>query len=263
MLRNTFSKTLFDKRWTVFWWFIAAFVTTFLIMQLFPLVRDLMTELSADEASSSFMEQFAGDSAVWQTVDGYMGAEIFGQMSILVVIFAIIFGVSTLASEEKSGVLLTQLARPIHRPSLLLQKYLALLIATLLVTVGFASGALVGTIALGETIPLAQLIHPTIAMFLLSASFGSIGLALGAIGLNGGGIITGFYAVVGYFLGLARGTVDIIDHIAKISPFYFYQSPLIMADGLTTTVAIGLLAFTLAPIIIAIPIFARRDLKTR
>ena len=263
MLRNVFLKTLFEKRWTILLWFVAIVVTNFGISMIFPPIRDTMGTMMGQIPDS--MKGWFGDAAIWQTFTGFAGQEIFGQMSTVVMIMAIVFGAAFLAGDENNGTILTTLSKPVSRLSYYLQKYLALVVFILVVMGGFLIGAMLGGLALGEDIQIGTFMAVNLMTTLHVLALGTITFAIGAITGNKSlaGLTVGFYAFLAYFISSLSTATDIVDRISYAALYRYANAPDVIANGLDGG---NILIFTLAiiiPLIIATPIFNRRDLKTR
>jgi len=264
MLKTVFGKTLFEKRWLILIWALAMFVTNLMLVQIFPPMKEAFSGIIND-LPESLQVWFGDGGQIWATVKGFVSLEMLGQMALVVVVFGIIFSSSILASEEKSGLLLTQLARPISRISFFIQKYSAFVVATIVVMVGFVLGTSFGTLILGEVIMPGELLNGAIGVALLVLGLGSLTFAIGAIFANGAlaGALVGFYAVVGYFIVSLRGTADILTILSQLTPFYYYNEPNLMYNDFDIKHVLVLLGVIIVPLVIALPIFVGRDLRTR
>jgi ABC-2 type transport system permease protein len=263
MLRTVFGKTLFEKRWTMLIWFGATFATVFGIALIFPPIRDSMGVMMGQVPES--MKNWFGDAATWQTYNGFSSQEIFGQMAILPIIMTIVFGTAFLAGEESSRTLLTTLSRPIRRVSYFLQKYLALVVMLLVVMTAFFGGAILGGVVLGQPIAYDHFLESTLAVSLLALALGTLSFAIGAAtGRKSlAGLVVGFYAFVAYFISSLSTATDIVDKISYASLFRYARGSEIFASGLDGTNVLILALAIVIPLLIALPIFMRRDLNTR
>jgi ABC-2 type transport system permease protein len=263
MLRTIFGKTVFEKRWTILWWCVAALGSVAMVSLLFPAIRDTMGEMMG--AVPAGMENWFGSAEIWQTFAGFAGQEIFGQMAILMIIMAIMFGANFLAGEEGSGTLLTVLAKPVRRGRVFWQKYLGFVAVLVLAAVAFYVGAVLGGWILGEAVPYLEFLQSTLMVFLLSLTLGTLAFSLGAITGRSGvaGLIVGFYAFVAYFLSSLSTITEIVDKISYASLFRYVDAPGVLASDLNAGniwIFVAVIAVSLAA---ALPIFGRRDLRTR
>jgi hypothetical protein len=264
MFRNTYLKTLFEKRWVILWWFIAILITNILILQIFPPMREAFANMKANLPPS--LEVWLGaDGGIWSSIRGFINLEIMGQMATVMIVFGILFSLSILPAEESSGFLLTQMSRPIRRGSLFIQKGLALVTAVVIVTIGFWLGTWLGTILLGDVVSLVDLSLPSVAVLLITLTMASLTYALAAfIGSKTmAGVIIGIYAMLGYFITSLRGTGEVLTTVSRLTPFYYYNNPSVIDNGFELGNILILLGFIIIPIVIALPRFVTRDLKTR
>jgi ABC-2 type transport system permease protein len=263
MLKSIFGKTLFEKRWTILIWFVAVLVANFGISLIFPAIRDTMGSMLGQVPES--MKNWFGEASTWQTFSGFAGQEIFGQMTTILMVVAIIFGSAFLAGEESSRTLLTLLSRPISRLSVYVQKYLALMVFVAIVIVGFWTGAVLGGLALSQPVPIDKFAACSFVTFLHSLALASIAFTIGAVtGKKGfSGMVVGFYAFIAYFITSLSTATDIVDKLSYAALYRYASGPTTMADGINWTNVLILLLASLIPVIIAAPIFAKRDLQTR
>jgi ABC-2 type transport system permease protein len=211
------------------------------------------------------MKVWFGDAQTWQSYAGFSAQEIFLQMTILPIIMAIVFGVAFLAGDEENRIMLTTLARPIKRESYYLQKYLALVIFIVLVMTGFGISAVLGGVMLGEKVDVMGFVNCTAMTTLLVLTLGTWAFAIGAITgrKNFGGIIVGFYAFVAYFIMSLSESAKIIEQLNYGSLFRYLDASTVMANGLEIRHVVVFLFAIAVPLIVALPIFIRRDLSTR
>src|SRR5690606_26563376 len=105
---------------------------------------------------------------------GFAGQELFGQMSIILVVMAILFGGGFLAGYEGNGALLTLLSRPVNRKMVFWQKYAAFFITVSVVAIVYLVGILIGGLILGETLEFKELMGAMLMVYLLALSLGSV-----------------------------------------------------------------------------------------
>lgn len=261
MLSNIFLKTLFEKRWTIGLWFAATLVSIFGISMIFPPIRDTMGSMMGSVPES--MKNWFGSADTWKTFEGFAGQEIFTQMAVLMVIMAIVFGSAFLAGDEGNRTLFTLLARPVHRWGAYLQKYGALLVMITVVASAYFIGGVLGGWVLGEPVAYGAFLRATLMIWLLGVSLGTLAYGLGAItGRRSlAGLIVGFYAFIAYFISSLSTATDIVDKLSYGSLFRYVAAPQTMASGLDWGNIIVLVSTALIALVLALPIFIRRDLK--
>lgn len=262
MLKNITTKVLYEKRRGILLWVIIIFVTNIAIAMLFPAIRDTMGTMIGSVPAG--MEKWFGEASTWQTYTGYAGQELFGEMAIILIIVAILFGTSFLAGYENNGTLITLLSRQISRRQVYWQKYLALVVVLVVVAIAFFCGAIFGGLLLGETVEIGILSKCMLMVFLLSLSLGSVAYALGGITGKSGvaGIIVGVYAFVAYIIASLSTAADVVDKLSYGSLFKYASAPDVIANGLNIIDIIILISVTVISILVAKTVFEKRDLAT-
>ncbi len=263
MRKNIFLKVLFEKRRSIFLWMTAVLVSNVALALLFPAIRDTMAAAISSVPPS--MESWFGDAQTWQTYTGYAGQQLFGQMTIILVIMAILFGANFLAGYEGSGTLLTLLSRPVSRRKVYWQKYVAFVVALAEVSFAFYAGAVIGGWVLGENVEYVVFAECMLMAFLLCLALGSVAYAVGAITGRSGiaGTIVGFYALVAYLVASLSTATEVVDKLSYGSLFRYSAAPDVIASGLDPGHIVILLLVAIVPVSLAWLVFERRDLRTR
>jgi ABC-2 type transport system permease protein len=263
MLGSVFGKTIFEKRWAILIWFGATLVSIFAIMLLFPAIRDTFGSMTATMPAG--MENWFGEAAAWQSVDGYAALEVFGQMSLLIIVMAIVFGVALLAGDEGRGTLQTLLTRPVRRGSVFVQKFAVLALMLLVAIVGYYLGALIGCWVLGEAPSLAAFAECALMVYLLALSLGALAFSVGA--LSGSrvlaGLIVGAYAFLAYFINSLENMSPLLSDLARGSLFHYANAPVVMANGLEIFDIVIFGAVTATSLLVGWLVFRRRDIALR
>lgn len=258
-----FRNTLLQRRWSIIIWFTAVLASTFLIMLLFPSLRDSLGASLQDVPDS--MKDLLGSAEDYQTITGFVDLQIIAQMVFLTIIMGVITGTSLIAGEESSGTLQTLLAQPIRRAHAYAEKLLALCVMTLLVCSGLFFGVLLGVVALGETINVPKMFLATIMVWLLTLFFATLSFGIGAAtGKRSlAGIIPGFFAFVTYMLTALAATAPALEKLNTISPFYYFNTPSVLRHGIdfgnSTILIVGMVCF----VIVGIVKFCIRDINSR
>ena len=263
MLKTILTKMLFEKRWTLALWFVASTATIVGISMIFPPIRDTMGQMLGSVPES--MKNWFGSAETWQTFAGFAGQEIYTQMSMLIVVMAIVFGAAFAAGDEHDGTLLMVLARPVRRSSVFVQKYAALFVMVTVVASTYFFGAVLGGWILSEPVPYAVFLQASVMVWLLGLSLATVTYAIGAAtGRKGlAGLVVGFYAFVAYFIASLSTATDIVDKLSYGSLFRYVAAPEVIANGLNSGHVAVFVVVIIVSLVVALPIFARRDLKTR
>jgi len=221
-------KTLRDLRWQVFWYGIGLGLMSALVVYIFPSYSSQFADFEVPEA----MRPFIGD-ADFATGKGFLSAEIFSWVPLIMVVFAIMGGTSALAGEEASGTLDLALAQPMTRTRLLLEKLAGLLVAAALIFLLIYAGWLISVPFVDIDVSLGELAVATANMLPLIAFFQAFSLWAG-VTLPSRGLATGAavgLAVVSYFVFYLGGIVDAVEPLQWATVFYHYHGTEILTDG--------------------------------
>ena len=81
MLRSITLKTVFEKRWSMLAWFVGLFLTTVVIMLLFPTLRDTLGK-ALNEVPES-MKGILGNAQTYQRVNGFIDIQVLNRKSVV------------------------------------------------------------------------------------------------------------------------------------------------------------------------------------
>lgn len=254
-------KTFLERRTSLIVWFVAVAVSTFLVMLLFPSLRDSLGTSLQDVPDS--MKEMLGSAEDYQTITGFVDLQVIAQMVFLTIIMGVIAGTSLIAGEERNGTLQTLLAQPVSRGRIYAEKFVALGAMTLTACSGLFVGTALGVVALGESINFGQLLMAVGMTWLLTLFFATMAYGIGgASGSRGlAGILTGFYAFAGYMLTALAGVAPALEKLNYASPFYYFNTPSVLQHGLdfgnVAVLGAGVAAFFLLGLLR----FQRRDIS--
>jgi ABC-2 type transport system permease protein len=126
-------------------------------------------------------------------------------------------------------------------------------------------GAVLGGWILSEPVPYAVFLQASVMVWLLGLSLATVTYAIGAAtGRKGlAGLVVGFYAFVAYFIASLSTATDIVDKLSYGSLFRYVAAPEVIANGLNSGHVAVFVVVIIVSLVVALPIFARRDLKTR
>lgn len=263
MLENIFGKTLFEKRWTILIWFGITLISAFALGFLFPPLKETMGTIMGNVPAS--MQGWFGDTSTWTVFQNYAAQEIFGEFAMLPAAMSIVFAVMIFASEENSGRVLAVLARPVRRSSYYLQKWFALAAITFVGTLALFLGIIAAGAIMGEAMPFVGFLECALMSFLHALALGTITLAISAAFAkkNIAGVVVGFYAFLSYFIVSMATAADIVKKISDFALYNYIDAHGVIASGLSGQNILILGLAIVIPLVIALPIFCRRDLRTR
>jgi ABC-2 type transport system permease protein len=264
MLHGIGLKSLYDQRRGLLAWAVALVLLVGLYAAVYPSV-------SASTSYSDIIDQMpealrglftAGGIGDVSSGPGYVYVELLSLMGpLLFLVYAVSTGAGALAGEEERHTLDLLLALPVTRTRVVVEKFLAML-GGLLLMGGVTWAALVGLgaavdmhLSTGNTA--AAVVH----LVLLAAEFGALAVLAGA--LSGRVVVAravpSLVAAVGYVLNGLGTTVDWLEPVRKISPFYQYLGHDPIRTGLSAT-AVGITSLsTLVLVVLAVLAFRRRD----
>lgn len=267
MLRTVLGKTLREQRRALIWWAIGLFLAGATYAPFYPSIKENAETLTKYmESMPEFLkEAFLGASGDFVSPEGYLNTELFNFFApILLLLFAVGAGARALAGEEERQTLDVLLSTPTSRRRVVIDKYLAMLLATAgLAVVLWASIPLTGP-PFDLTPSLWDLAAASFMCFLLAMAFGSIALAIGcatgrrslAIGISAG------IAAGTWLLDLLVPAIDSIAWLQKLSPFHYYTDPEPMMNGLGVGGSLVMAGIAAVGFVVALVAFERRDLAT-
>lgn len=260
MLRNVWSKTLWDYRSAILGWGIGLGLYLFIDFNFFVSLSPAARQQEIQLARSS---PFLGDPVAINTAAGFATWNGVGLMPVLLGIWVLLAGANLLRRSEKDGSMDLLLAA-VARQRMFLARLAALISALFLIALFLMLGAILGETAshtpvdvvrallMGLNVCLTALLFGVIALF-LAQFFKSPGVAAG---------ITGALMVFCYALdGLGRSQKNGAA-LQRFSPFYYFDQnkPLITTYSSHTGAAALLLGICLVLFLVSFLLFIRRDI---
>ncbi|HEY5476423.1 MAG TPA: ABC transporter permease subunit [Tepidiformaceae bacterium] len=243
---------------------ISVAVTSALIGVLDLLIYPSYSKQLQDFQMPDAFKALIGEATSIASPPGFITAEYFSWIPLLVIVVAIIAGTAAIAGEEAAGTLEFLLAQPVSRKRLLLQKAGALsLLITLVILVPYplmVAMMLLTDFDLGWTSLLATTVNiiPISLLFLCLALWCSAALPTrSAAALTSGGVV-----VVTFFLNTIGALVGVLDQPRKISPFYWADSSRILISGFDWLRAIAMLLIAGVFLALAAWSFQRREVSS-
>jgi ABC-2 type transport system permease protein len=263
-MRAVIRWTLWQRRWSLFWWSIGITSLVVLTLAFYPTIHDQATELekSFSSFSDSTLALFGGTD--FFSPVGYLNSQlIYLMLPLLLIILGVGLGNSLIGREEADGTIESLLSRPISRSRLLLAKALAGILILLFVT-------LVGTVAIILTadvvnlgVPLIYILAACFACFMLVLTFSSLSFLLAATGRGRAaalGIAT-VYAIGGYIIASLASTVSWLDKPSLVFPYHYYRSADILNGTFVWSSILFFALFSLGCGVLAWASFRRRDIS--
>jgi ABC-2 type transport system permease protein len=263
LLRNVFTKSIWDARRSLPGWTVAIVAVGLMYAAFWPTMRS--PEMA--EAMAAYPKDVlaAFNYTDMTSAAGYLGGAVYGLLvPLLVAVFMIAWGARSVAGDEDAGTLDLVLAHPVSRRSLALQRFGGLLLgiaATSLVLLG-AMTALRGPFELGE-VPVSGLVAINLQLALFGACFGALAFAVGAATGSKAAALTASagVAVLAYLANSVFPQVEALGWTRDISPFHWYLGGDPLINGVQWG---GVAALAVTTVVLAgagTLLFTRRDLK--
>lgn len=265
MLRNVFTKDIWDRRRSIVWWVGGMVALTGLLVALYPTIRDSQEVQDAfEQLPPELLAMFGIDPAIYLTGAGYLQGQLFSFIGpIVMVAFCVTAGVAATAREEQRGTMDMLLSLPLRRSSVILQKAASLVTLSLVITLAMA----VTLAALNEPVDLDLSIEGIVAvcaaLLLLGLVFGGVAMLVGAFTgspSRAGGTAAGL-AVLAWFVDAFSAIFSWLEWPAKVSPFNWYLAELPLVNGVDVE-HMYLLVTTIILVLGATYLFSRRNIAT-
>jgi ABC-2 type transport system permease protein len=264
-LSSVWSRTLRDQRRALVWWAVGLLATVLVTVAFWPTIQANAEQFTQflENLPASLRDLFGVSDFV--TPAGYLQARLFSFLGpILMLVLAIGAGARAIAGEEEAGTLDLLLTTPIRRRDVVVQKFVAMLIAVaIIIAVTWVSLAALGP-RFDLAVPADGLAAACLNLFLLALAFGTIALAIGSA-TGSKGLATGAssgVALLTYLLRSFAPSVDWLEPFRVLSPFYYYIDHDPLLQGVNAGDVVVLTAVTVVALVIALVTFERRDLAT-
>jgi ABC-2 type transport system permease protein len=263
MLRNVFLKTLRDQRRSTLWWVIGLLALAAYLAVLYPSIANTPSYNQMLQAwPKGIVASVMGEFPDYSTPEGYMNSTTYFMMvPLLFIAFAAGLGANAIAGEEEHGTLDVLLANPLSRWRVVLDKFAALVVLTLVLGLALWLGLAVSAAPVHMDLNLGRLAAATLSAVLLGVAFGALALAVGAA-TGKRGLSTALASVVGivaYFLNSLAPLVASLQPYRKLSMLYYYIGSDPLRNGLNLGHAAVLVGVSALLLVLAMLVFQRRD----
>lgn len=202
------------------------------------------------------------DSAALVTPAGLVNSRMYtGIGPVIMAVFGIGVGTAAVAGEEDRGTLNLLLAQPISRTRLVLEKFAAAVVLTVIICLGILATLVIANPLVDLEFSAANMIAANIGLALVTLVFAAFSLAIGAAtgrrGLTVG--ISAATTVTAFFVNGLAALVDSLTWAQKLSPFFWLQGPNRLTNGFSPGYSALALAVTAAFVLVAVVGFNRRD----
>ena len=264
LLNSVFLKTLRDQRRTFLWWSAGLSAINILTILLYPSLADVPEfDKLMETMPEAISRLFLGDVVSLTSPEGYLNSQLFiVALPVIFLIFTIGRGSGAIAGEEERGTLDLLLSLPIRRSQVVLEKFVAMVAATMALGLVSWLSMAAAALAVDMEIDFVRLGEATLSCTLLGLAFGAMALALGcAKGSRGLCLgVTSALAIAAYFVNALAPIAESLEPAQKLSPFYLYIGADPLTSGLNFVHAGVLTGLTTAFLAIGVVLFGRRDL---
>lgn len=260
-----FKRTLYDNRWSVFWWGIGVGLMGLYVVLAYPSMKGL-EELSAIIDSPIF-QAILGDMSQlnFASPEGFVSIEFLSWMPIVLAVYAVMFGIGVTAGEESRGTIDVLLSTPTPRWQVIVEKFLAYAVAISAILLLGTALILLAVLVTPEIQSASTLLLLGILNMLPTMLFiAAIAICLGTFLRSSSqtGAITAAILTASYFLNsLADMSKNNVMDALRYLSFYKYYAPLtIAAEGINWGYFSLLLLLCALLLGLAIWRFERRDI---
>ncbi|GMQ78499.1 MAG: hypothetical protein BMS9Abin02_1015 [Anaerolineae bacterium] len=251
------------RRWAMVGWGLGLAIFAGYVIILF---EDFSAQLSGFNIEDIAVYEFLGDFADFSTFAGFVSAEVFIFLPVLLAVYTIINGTGTLAGEEESGRLEPIIALPLPRWQLVITKFLALAVAILVILAIVALATVIAFYTLPDSVDTgsveaADLAIATLATWPLIMFFGTLGLFLGAFfpTRRSAAATATIVLVIGYFGNNLAGLINFLGDINFLFPFKYYSGRDTLLNGINVEDTLIMLAASAILLTLAVLSFQRRN----
>jgi ABC-2 type transport system permease protein len=226
---NLVGKTLRDSRTTIIAISVVVGAIGLMDVLIFPSYRESFRDMEVPK----FVEGFLGEATDLFSPEGFLTAEFFSWIPLLLITIAIIGGTAAIAGEESAGTLDMLLAQPVRRFQVLLEKAAGLTIGIVIACAAGFLGLLAGMAFVDLELSVAHIGAAVISMIPLTLFFLGLSLWASAVMPTRGAaamFVTGV-VIITYFANLVGSSVDAIADVRDISPFYWSDFSRVLLHG--------------------------------
>jgi ABC-2 type transport system permease protein len=244
LLRNPFTRALFDSRRSFVGWAVAIVAVGAMYASFWPTIHNPEMAKAMAAYPKGVMEAFNYNDLT--SAAGYLSGAVYGLLiPLLVTVFAISGGTRAVAGDEEAGTLDLVLAHPVGRARLALQRFAALALGILVIAalLGLAMIALSGPVDLAG-VSTAEFAAVSLQLALFGITFAALAFAVGAA-TGRKGLALGVSAGVAVLAYLANSVLPQVESLAwarNLSPFHWYLGGGPLVNGFQPTNALLLLA---------------------
>jgi ABC-2 type transport system permease protein len=263
LLRNVFTKSLWDARRSLTGWTLAIVGVGAMYGAFWPSVQSPALAQAMEAYPKAIKDALDFDLL---SAAGYLRGSVYGLLvPLLVAIFAIATGTRAVAGDEEAGTLDLVLAYPVGRAHLALQRFGALIVELGIVcfVMFLAMVAMTGPFGF-DGISAAEFAATNLQLALFGICFGALAFAIGAAtGSRALALwVSAAVAVLAYVAKALLPQVQGLGWARDLSPFQWFIGGDPLSNGLQIGSCLLLLGTAAALVALGTTTFTRRDLAT-
>ncbi len=257
---SVFWRSARDQRWQVIGFSAALALMAMLDMFIWPAYRDTLQNFEIPPA----LQAIVGVELQIGTPAGFLSAEYYSWITILLIVYVAIEGTGAIAGEESAGTMDLLLAQPVSRSRVVLEKALATVVGSATVIAAGYAGFAVAKPFVSMDVGWGDLAAAQANLLPITLFFYALSLLASAISpsraLAAAAVVA--LATAAYFVNALSSGIDLLRPLRFATPFYYYGSGLPLVDGINVwhvAMLLGLAAMCLAFTLVS---FSRRDIAT-
>lgn len=257
-MMTLFRKTLRDARGSMTGIAVLVALMALLDLLIYPSYSEGLQDFEIPDAMSGFL----GEATDLSSPEGFITAEFFSWIPLVLIILAVVGGTGAFAGEEGAGTMDLLLAQPIRRWQLAVAKMSALVCAIAIAALAGIAGFALGKVFVDFDLGLGRLsvavlyMLPVTLLFLALSLWASARLPSRA---SAAMLITGL-VVLSYFVQILGDVAPVLETARKVSPFYWAEPSRVIFGGFDWGRAMPLLGLSVAIAGLAVWDFERRDI---
>jgi ABC-2 type transport system permease protein len=255
-LRSVYARGIGMIAMPTLWWTLGiAGFAGWMVFAVQQMASRLSSLLASSPAAMNLIKNIGGGSASFEA--GFLSA-IFVLLPLLLMAFAVT-QVNGWTADEQDGRLELVLATPQRRLGVLLARFAALATSTVFIGVVTLLAAAGAAIITGVRLDSGNLAAATLGMIPLGLLVAAIGyLAAGWLRTAADTGLLSFLLLIWFFISFIGPELQLPDGTLRLSPFYYYGSPLL--HGLAFTSVAGLVAVAAVALGLGALRFVRKDI---
>ncbi|MEZ5988954.1 MAG: ABC transporter permease subunit [Planctomycetota bacterium] len=255
--------TLRERRLPATLWSLGALALTLPILAIWPTLRESPELRDFLDRLPRFLLHLIGvDPERFFSGAGFAEAQFLTILGPLIMaLWCISLGATATAADEEAGRLEVLLGHPLSLRSLLLQRFVAMVVLALPVAAGFGLSLTIGTLAFDMGLEARGILGVVLALWLVGLGYGSFAVAAGAIFGSAGtaGFSAALFVLLSFLLVGLGPLLAPIQALSRCLPHHWYLSGETLYRGPGPAQLVQL-AFVVVPLALALALIGRRDL---